>query len=343
MSAAPAEPRQSPPMFEACNLKGRRFVPARFCAPMAGYSHSAFRRLVAELGGCGALWTEMLAAPQILKENFQTSPWLRRRPAERHLIYQLMVRAGDPVDRILDCLGANGVEALDLNLACDALSVRVREAGSALFEHLPALRKVVTESRRHWPGLLTAKIRLGSRRPDWEAPLVERLRLLEDAGVDALVLHPRFFEDKFKRRARLELIPWVVSQTRLPVIANGDLAGPEHARALAEHLQPACAIMIGRMAVARPWIFATWNQAAPVDLADIWHRMARYIEEDFPPATAYRRLQMFTKYYAANFAFGHRFHVDVANAASLEEVRRRAAAFFARSPALVAAPLVAGL
>lgn len=330
-------------MFEACVLRGRHFAPARFCAPLAGFTHSAFRRLVADWGGCGALWTEMLAAPQILKEDFARSPWVRRRPQEGCVVYQLMVRAGDPLDRVLDCLGENGVEAVDLNLACDAMSIRACEAGSALFENLASLRDVVTTVRRHWPGLLTTKIRLGSRRPDWEARLVERLHLLEAAGVDAVILHPRFFEDKFRRRARHERLAWVASLTRLPLIANGDLSGRASVETQADALRPACAVMIGRMAIARPWLFATWDQPATVDLGEVWQRLYAYVVEDFPPASALRRMQMFTKYFAANFAFGHRFTVDLANAKSLDDLRARADAFFARSPATVAHPVVAGL
>ncbi|MBN2507098.1 MAG: tRNA-dihydrouridine synthase family protein [Verrucomicrobia bacterium] len=330
-------------MFDACVIRHRRFVPARFCAPMAGYTHSAFRRLVAELGGCGALWTEMLAARQILNENFDTSPWLRRPPHAPPLVYQLMVRAGDPLDRILARLAAHGADALDLNLACDALSVRAQQAGSALFDNLAALRTVLASARRHWPGLLTAKLRLGSRRPDWQPRLAERLRLLEDEGADALVLHPRFFEDKFRRTARFECIAWAASRTRLPVIASGDLHGPEHVHARADSLQAACAVMIGRMAIVRPWLFAGWDRPVTVDLPEIWRTMCRYIREDFPPPVAYRRIQMFTKYFAANFAFGHPFHAAVANAPSLGEVIRRAEDFFSRSPAPVAEPVVAGL
>lgn len=330
-------------MFDECTLRGRRFEPARFCAPLAGYTHSAFRRLLAEFEGCGAVWTEMLAARQILKEDFAGSPWLRRRPEECNLVYQLMVRAGDPLERILNRLGEHGVEAIDLNLACDAMSIRAAEAGSALFENMAALGSVVGEARRYWPRLLTAKVRLGSRRPDWEAQFVARLGLLEDAGVDALILHPRFFEDKFRRRARLELIPWAASRTRLPLIANGDLTGPEHAQAQAENLRPACAIMIGRMAIAQPWIFAAWERPLSVDLPGIWRKMHAYIAEDFPPATALRRIQMFTKYFAANFAFGHRFNVEVSNAMSLEETLHRADDFFARAPATLRQPIVAGL
>jgi tRNA-dihydrouridine synthase B len=285
----------------------------------------------------------MLAARQILKEDFRRSPWLRRVPGEQHLVFQLMVRNGDPLDRILDCLGQQGAEAVDLNLACDAHTIRACEAGSALFEDIQALRAVLSEARRHWSGLLTAKIRLGSRRPDWEPRFVERLRLLEEAGFDAVVLHPRFFEDKFRRRARHELMLWAASLTRLPLIANGDFSDRPSVEAQAEHLRPACAVMIGRMAVVRPWLFAAWDQPVSLDPAEVWRRLAQYIVEDFAPAAALRRLQMFTKYYAANFAFGHAFRVDVANAASVEDAMRRGEEFFSRRPALLAHPMVAGL
>ncbi|MBI5383289.1 MAG: tRNA-dihydrouridine synthase family protein [Verrucomicrobia bacterium] len=330
-------------MFDECVIRNTRFAPARFCAPLAGYTHSAFRRLLTEFGGCGAVWTEMLAAKQILRESFAASPYLRRGAAESRLVFQLMVREGDPLDRILGRLGEHGVEAVDLNLACDAMTIRAQQAGSALFENLSALRAVVGQARRHWPGLLTAKIRLGSRRADWQASFGERLRLLEENGVDAVTLHPRFFEDKFRRCARHELLPWAASLTRLPLIANGDFTGPDSVRAQAEHLRPACAVMIGRMAIARPWLFSAWDGPVNVDHAVVWQRMFDNIVEDFPPAVALRRVQMFTKYFAANFAFGHQFYVAVSNAPSLGEAQRQAEDFFSRSPATLAQPTVAGL
>jgi tRNA-dihydrouridine synthase B len=330
-------------VFDACTLRGRVFRPARFSAPLAGFTHSAFRRLLAEFGGCGAIWTEMLAGPQLLREDFEQSPWLKRYPGGPFTVYQLMVRDGDPLDRILGRMEAAGVEAVDLNLACNALSVRACESGSALFENIHALASVLKHARRYWPGLLTVKIRLGSRRPDWEPRLRERLALIETQGVDAVTVHPRFFEDKFRRRARLELLPWLRSITALPLIANGDLDGPGQARIKAGHLEPACAIMIGRMAIARPWLFAAWDHPVSIDPAEVWGRLLGYLLEDFPPATALRRIKMFTKYYAANFAFGHRFRVDLQNARSIEGALAVAAEFFARGPALLAQPLVAGL
>jgi hypothetical protein len=71
--------------------------------------------------------------------------------------------------------------------------------------------------------------------------------------------------------------------------------------------------------------------------------MHQYMSEDFPPSVALRRLQMFNKYFAANFHFGHQFKVELSHADSLEEMRDRALAFFSRGPELVAQPTVIGL
>ena len=330
-------------MFDECVVRGRRFAPARFCAPLVGYTHSAFRRLVAELGGCGAVWTEMLAARQILNENFHTSPWVRRRSPETVQVYQLMLGAEDPVERIMQRLGESGAEFLDLNLACDAWTVRACSAGSALFANLEALRTLLPRLRRLWPHLLTAKIRLGHQHPEWQPRFIERLRLLEDAGVDAVTVHARFFEEKMGRRSRHELYPWVASLTRLPLIANGDLLGPATLDEHPDHFRPVSAVMLGRIAVACPWVFAAWDQPATVDLASIWSRMFQYVCEDFPPPVALRRLKMFTKYFARNFKFGHQFNVDLARAPSLEDLQHRAEEFFSRSPATLARPNLAAL
>lgn len=322
-------------LFAQCTIRGRTFAPARFCAPLAGYTHGAFRRLLAELGGCGALWTEMLAARQILAENFAASPWLRRPEQKTPLFYQLMVNAGDPIEEILERMLRFGVDALDLNLACNARLIRSCKAGSALFDDFEALHEVIYRVRANWPGVLTVKIRFGHDRPGWQQPFIDRLRLFEEAGIDAVVLHARFFEDKFKRRSRPELFPWASGLTKLPIIANGSIAGLETLEGRRPDFEGVSAIMLGRVAIMRPWVFASWGRAAQNDPGEIWHRMSLYIEQDFRPPVALRRLQMFTKYFASNFKFGHQFNVSLANAKSLPEIRARAEDFFSRGPELL--------
>lgn len=330
-------------MFESCVIRGRTFTPARFAGPLAGFTHSAMRRLVAGFGGYGAIWTEMLAGRQILGEQFSLSPWLKRRPEEGFVFFQLMLRDGDPVDRIMHRMADEGVEAVDINLACDAMSIRATEAGSALFEKMDSMGRVLNQARKAWNGILTAKIRLGSRGPKWQAGFIDRLRVIEDAGLDAVTLHPRFFEDKFRGTARLELIPWAAALTRLPLIANGDITGPDVVERHKHHLAPAAAIMLGRMAIAQPWLFASWNQPLQVNHGDVFRSLTAYIVEDFQPAIALRRIKMFAQYFAANFAFGHPFWVDISKAVTVEDALARANDFFSRSPQVLKHPIVAGL
>jgi tRNA-dihydrouridine synthase len=166
---------------------------------------------------------------------------------------------------------------------------------------------------------------------------------LEDAGFDAVVMHPRFFEERFRRRARWELLPWIREMTSLPLIANGDFGSREQAERRAEDLAPACAIMIGRRAIAQPWVFAGWDRPVEVDPSAVWRKFCSYVCEDFPEPAALGRLKMFTRFFSSNFAFGHAFRFKIQNATTVLEAEERADTFFASQPALLADPVVAGL
>ena len=329
--------------FDTITIRGLELSPARFCAPLAEVTHSAFRRLVAELGGCGALFTEMLSGRHLMKEDLRTSPYVKRRPVEHRLIYQLMLRPDDPIEAIVDRLSALSPDGLDLNLACYAPVIRQLDAGSRLFENLPALRVVLQRVRACWHGPLTAKIRLGSATVGSEDRFAERVRAIEEAGVDAITLHVRFFEDKFKRRARHELFRWATTLTKLPIIANGDINTPELVAENAALFESVSGLMIGRMAIARPWIFAGWDTPMAVDMAGIWRRLHAYTCEDFPPEKALRRIRLFTKYYARNYLFGHHFSVAIQNAPTVEAALERANSFFGSAPETVKEPSLAGI
>ncbi|MDD5708520.1 MAG: tRNA-dihydrouridine synthase, partial [Kiritimatiellae bacterium] len=88
-------------MFSKANIRGLTFRPALCLAPLAGITHCSFRRLVAEGGGCGCFFTEMLSARHVLNEDLHRSPYLRRSPGERMLVYQLMVHAADPLEEVI--------------------------------------------------------------------------------------------------------------------------------------------------------------------------------------------------------------------------------------------------
>lgn len=325
-------------------LRNLTFQPALFCAPMAGLTHSPFRRLVADFGGYGALFTEMLCARWLQREDVLRSPAVRRRPAEGTVLYQLMV--SDPADlpAALDRLRLVQPAGIDLNCACPAPKIRHTGAGSDLFEDRDRLAVILAALRRHFTGVLTVKCRLGTPRPDWQERLQDRLRLFEDVGVDALILHPRFSDEKMKRRARHELLPQVAASTRLPLIASGDLHDRTVVDRHPEYFHPVAGIMIGRMAVVQPWVFLRWNGPTPtVDFLELWNRFATYACEDFPPERAFYRIRAFTLYYARNFRFGHTLFAAAQSAPGLEALRERAARFLGAGPPTLRHPGVEGL
>lgn len=329
--------------FDEVTLRGTTFRPARFCAPMAGFTHSAFRRVVAGFGGCGAFWTEMLSARYVLSEDLRRSTWLRRSPAEPRLIYQLLLNSDDRIDTVVGRLSELGPDGLDVNLACDAPKIRHCRAGSRLFDDVERLAVVLESVRRRWPGLLTVKIRLGRDAAGWEERLAERLRAIENCGVDAVIVHPRFLDDRFRRRARHERLAWVAGLTRLPLIANGDLANAGCVARLAADLEPAQAIMIGRSAIVQPWVFAAWNRPMTVDHAAVWRRMVDAIREDFEPRFVLGRVRMFSEYFARNFVYGHSFYASLQGATNIDRLCARAEAFLAQRPDVVAEPHLMGL
>ena len=203
---------------------------------------------------------------------------------------------------------------------------------------------VLEELRRCWDGPLTVKCRLGTESPDWRDVFVQRLRLFEECGADALVVHPRFISEKLKRRARWEEMPWVVSQTRLPVVGNGDIDSVERLDELRRTLPRVRGFMLGRVAAVQPWIFAqAGGRPVPSDYAEVWERFLGYVQEDFAPEKVLGRVKLFTEYFARNFQFGHELYRGVHSAGSVDEARDRALAFFASKPEACRVPSLAGL
>jgi len=206
------------------------------------------------------------------------------------------------------------------------------------------LRDIVRILRRQVAGPLTVKTRLGRQTSEWRAILSDRLRLLENEGVDALIVHPRYAEEKFKRTARHSLLAELATITRLPIIANGDMTGPQFVSDHAAELAPASGLMIGRLVAAQPWFFAKWHQPdLIVDHQDVWKRLCAYIIEDFSPTQALARIKIITPYFARNFLFGHTFFTKVQSSPDIATLLARAAEFMADSPPLASRVSVDGI
>lgn len=332
-------------MFPPLCLKNLVIRPPLFCAPMAGITHSAFRRLASDFGGQGAMFTEMLSGKALLHEKIGATPFSKKRDQEGTVWYQLALSGQEDIPRIIDKLKAAArPAALDINAACPAPEILPQGYGASLFRDAGRFERVLKAVRRCWDGALTVKCRIGDDNEKWKQTLCERMKLCEDTGIDAVFVHPRYFNEKLKHRARWELFEWICGRTSLPVIANGDIDG---AATIADHssfFASVRGIMLGRIAVVKPWVFRDFGKAPPpIDYAAVWKTFYGYVLEDFPKEKAIGRLKEFTKYFAQNFQFGHELASRVQSAQSLESLYERALAFLNSNPVVTQRPSVAGL
>ncbi|MDR2560636.1 MAG: tRNA-dihydrouridine synthase family protein [Holophagales bacterium] len=322
-------------MFDAIQIGDAIIRPALFLAPMAGITNSAFRRLVADFGGYGALYTEMLSGAAFLREDALQSPFTKRRAEEGCVIGQFYLSGREDVDGIFAKAQDMGYWAIDINLGCPAPEIQRMGCGAALFRDFERLKSLLAKIRRVYHGPLTAKCRLGDIE-DWRWPFKERLSLLEDNGICALTVHPRLSTEKLKRRARWEEFPWIASMAKMPIIGNGDIFSPSDVDARPEHFGPLSGLMLGRVAAIKPWAFREFSGMEPmrIDHAEVWARHYEYTLEDLPPERAIGRIKEFTHYFASNFVFGHMLRKAALKAKTLQEIKDNALKFLSNGPAL---------
>lgn len=329
-------------MLKHLTLQGYPLKPALFLAPMAGVTHSAFRRLIADFGGYGALFTEMLSGRAILHENLESSPFTKQRAKEGKVIYQLQLNGYENIKEILTKITHLTPFGIDLNLGCPAPNIRKQKAGTELFADYHRLQQVLETIRENWQGIFSIKCRLGDNPQHWLQSFKQRLALFAQYDVDMIIVHPRFTREKLKRRSRWEFFSVIADHTDIPLIGNGDITNMDQIKKNRQLLSPLSGLMLGRIAIICPWIFRQFSQAfdqstdplvqEPIDYYQVWKTFFLYTIEDFPEERALGRIKEFSAYYARNFFYGHELYRLVQSARSLEEILARASNFLQSNP-----------
>ena len=249
-------------------------------APMAGVTDKPFRQLCKRLGA-GLAVSEMTTADPRL--------WTTRKSLHRmdHVgepdPISVQIAGYDPA-MLADAARYNvgqGAEIIDINMGCPAKKVCNVSAGSALLENESLVSRILEAVVGAVEVPVTLKIRTG---PAPERRNALRIaRIAESAGVQLLAIHGRTRACAFAGRAEYETIAEVKSAVRIPVIANGDVTGPEAALAVLE-ATGADGIMIGRAAQGRPWLFreiahylATGERLAAPSMAEIGSVLAEQL------------------------------------------------------------------
>lgn len=227
-----------------------------FVAPMAGVTDRPFRQLCKRLGA-GYAVSEMVASNAQLWKSEKTMR--RANHAGEVEPIAVQIAGADPAMMAEAARHnvANGAQIIDINMGCPAKKVCNVAAGSALLQNEPLVQRIV-EAVVGAVGAgpdavpVTLKIRTGWDREHKNAITIAKLA--EAAGISMLTVHGRTRADLYRGDAEYDTIAAVKAAVRIPVVANGDITSPQKAKAVLD-ATGADALMIGRAAQGRPWLF----------------------------------------------------------------------------------------
>lgn len=251
-------------------------------APMAGITDRPFRTLCYEMGA-GLTVSEMMSSnPQVWESDKSR---LRMVHIDEPGIRTVQI-AGSVPEEMADAARINvesGAQIIDINMGCPAKKVNRKLAGSALLQYPDQVKSILTAVVSAVDVPVTLKIRTG-----WSPEhrnCVEIAQLAEDCGIQALTIHGRTRACLFNGEAEYDSIRAVKQKVSIPVIANGDITDPLKARAVLDYTG-ADALMIGRAAQGRPWIFReiqhyldTGELLAPLPLAEVKRLLCSHVRE----------------------------------------------------------------
>ena len=233
------------------NIGPHRLPNKLVVAPMAGVTDRPFRMLCRRFGA-GLAVSEMIAANTALATTRKTLK--RADHSGEPAPISVQIAGADPA-QMAEAARRNvdyGAAIIDINMGCPAKNVCNVAAGSALLRDEALVGRILEAVVGAVDVPVTLKTRTGWSRDHRNALTVARIA--EAAGIQALALHGRTREDLYRGDAEYDTIAAVKAAVSIPVIANGDIDSPEKARAVLAHTG-ADAIMIGRAAQGRPWIF----------------------------------------------------------------------------------------
>ena len=260
---------------------------ALFVAPMAGVTDRPFRQLCREFGA-GYAVSEMVTSRKDLWHTLKTSRRANHDGEPGPIAVQI---AGTEPAMMAEAAAYNierGAQIIDINMGCPAKKVCNKWAGSALMQDealaLQIIEAVVAACEPQGVPV-TLKMRTGWCQSHKNALSIARAA--EQAGVQMVTVHGRTREQGYKGEAEYDTIAAVKAALRIPVVANGDIISPGKAREVLQKTG-ADALMIGRAAQGRPWIFrevahylATGEHLAPPLVAEVRRALLEHLQDHY--------------------------------------------------------------
>jgi tRNA-dihydrouridine synthase B len=318
------------------NIGGLDIAGRALLAPMAGVTDLAFRVVVRRFG-CGLVASEMVSAAGLHQGGRGSRALLATTPEEAPLAVQLFgsdpARMAEGARKVVEA----GAALVDVNMGCPVLKVVRTGAGIALMRDERRAAAIVSAIREAVDVPVTVKIRTG---PDARTRNAASFaRAMVDAGAQAVTVHARPGGTRYAVPADWSAIAEVVRAVTVPVIGNGDvMAGDDARRMLAE--TGAAAVMVGRGALGRPWVFREiaaaleGREAVPVTRDErraVVLEHLRLLRAHKPERVAAREFRKHLGWYSRGLAGGAQFRARVNAIESCDEMAGAIEAFLGRA------------
>jgi nifR3 family TIM-barrel protein len=316
------------------NVGAIQIEPNIVLAPMVGVTDSVFRRLILSFGGCGLVSSEMTNAASVSARARTRHHQLDFLPEERPITMQLSGNEPDLVAAAAQTVEQLGADIIDINCGCPSPKVTGGGHGSALLKDLPKMERLLRSVRATVQVPITLKFRAG-----WDDSMLNYLdtaRMAEAVGVAALALHPRTRAQAYSGSAEWSRVAEVKRVVSIPVIGSGDVKDAADAlRRLAD--SGADGVMIGRAAMANPWIFKQIAQLRAGEepfqptTADKYELLLRYFGmclEEMPERLALNKLKQLIGHFSISLPGSAALREAVHRSSSPEQARAQLDAFF---------------
>jgi tRNA-dihydrouridine synthase B len=305
-------------------------------APMAGITDAPFRKLCRQFGA-GMTSSEMTTSDLSLWNTAKTQ---RRLDMDMDAEPRIVQIAGSEPDQLAlaarHCVD-RGAQIIDINMGCPAKKVCQKLAGSALLQDPQLVRRILESVVNAVSTPVTLKIRTG-----WDPEHrngIEIARIAQESGIQALAVHGRTRACRFKGVAEYETIARIKAAVSIPVIANGDITTPEKSLEVLT-VSSADALMIGRGAQGRPWIFRELNHyfktgeiVIPLELDKVRDTMLDHLDglyRFYGETTGVRVARKHLKWYCSSLDKSDLFRSQVVRVESAYEQIRLTREFFRR-------------
>ncbi len=290
-------------------------------SPMAGLTTIVLRGVISSFCMPGLLYTEMCLASMVPTENREKSSVFRWREEEApFLVCQLVGNNVDFMCRASERVEREGLFGVDINMGCSISRICKKGYGAALLKEPYRAIEIVKKVRRCVTIPIIVKFRTG-----WEDDVkfaVDFAKRLEDAGADGLIFHPRVAPDTRNRQPKWEYIKEIKHAVSIPVFGNGNVFTKDDMEKILD-ISDCDGIALGRIAAARPWIFAEALEGFYVKDETFYFVAKEMLDGFFKYFEENRAIKLYKKwavYFFANFFYAHSLLKKILGARSHHDI-----------------------